>query len=235
MPRSRPDGNRRWAGMLQEFFLIFVGVTLALGADSFWSERQDQARVSEYLDQLGADLEENSRRLREAISDEEGIGSAATTALLAAKSGSEISVDSARAWLVERRGFYYSDPRLLEGTFSGLTSSGDLRLIADPRLRNAIIAYLPQVSADRAEFDRWVGIFLDDLSEGRSLVHGLDDYAPAMGDGVAAAFAANPRHPAMVAALDSQVWTHQVRLIYLRRMLDATEQAAEVVRNRRAS
>jgi hypothetical protein len=146
LSRQGETGRSR---LIAEFLLIVAGVTVALGADSLWSIRQDHARESEYLEQLRADLAENRARLDAAILDEETLGAAALAALEALARESPITADSARAWLVERRGFMYSDPRLLTGTFSGLIESGDLRLIRDPDVRKSIIAYLPMPLARR--------------------------------------------------------------------------------------
>ena len=223
MTKLNRQGGTGRSPLLAEFLLIVAGVTVALGADSLWSLRQDRARESEYLEQLRADLTENRTRLVAAISDEETLGAAALTAMKALASGTPISADSARAWLVERRGFNYSDPRLLTGTFSGLVESGDLRLIRDPDVRTAIIAYLPQITADRAEFDRWVDAFIEGVRAFRPVVLDLPEYYPRVGEAGVHALSAVPVHPLMGQVLDASVWTNEIRLIYLRRMLAATE------------
>lgn len=216
-------GASRLAG---EFLLIVAGVSVALGADSLWSAHQDRGRESEYLEQLRSDLAENRDRLAAAIEDEETLGAAAVSALRAVVSGQAISPDSSRAWLVERRGLYYSDPRLLTGTFSGLVESGDLRLVRDPEIRKSIIAYLPQVFSDRAEFDRWVDTFIEGIRPLRTAVLALSTYHPSMAEANVYVLANTPVHPVMTEVLDMAVWTNEVRLIYLRRMLAATDAAA---------
>ena len=107
MPLTRlsRQGEAGRSRLAAEFLLIFAGVTVALGADSLWSLRQDHARESAYLEQLRGDLAENRARLDAAILDEETLGVAALSALEALRRGSPIPADSARAWLVERRGF----------------------------------------------------------------------------------------------------------------------------------
>jgi len=223
------QGEIRWSRLAAEFLLIVAGVTVALGADSLWSLRQDHARESEYLEQLRADLAENRTRLDAAILDEETLGAAALAALEALTTGSPITADSARAWLVERRGFMYSDPRLLTGTFSGLIESGDLRLIRDSDMRKSIIAYVPQITADRAEFDRWVGELIKGFRAYRPVALSLPEYYTAVGETGVHALSAVPVHPLMRPALDVAVWTNQLRLIYLRRMLAATEQTSALL------
>ncbi len=141
----------------------------------------------------------------------------------AVESGQPISVDLTRAWLVERRGFQYSDPRLLTGTVSGLGDSGDLRLVRDPEIRKAIIAHLPQVSADRAEFDRWVDAFITGARPFRTVVLELPAYHPTAAEADVHALATYPVHPLMSAVLDMAIWTNEIRLISLRCMLSATD------------
>jgi hypothetical protein len=226
LSRQRETGRSR---LIAEFLLIVAGVTVALGADSLWSLRQDHARESEYLEQLSADLAENRARLDAAILDEETLGAAALAALEALARESPIAADSARAWLVERRGFMYSDPRLLTGTFSGLIESGDLRLIRDPDVRKSIIAYLPQITADRAEFDRWVDEVIEGFRAFRPVALGLPNYYHAVGEAGVQALSAVPVHPLMGPVLDVSVWTNEIRLIYLRRMLAATEQTSSAL------
>ncbi|MFV1988523.1 MAG: hypothetical protein ACC682_14695 [Gemmatimonadota bacterium] len=222
----RTTGASRLVG---EFLLIVGGVTVALAADSLWSARQERVRETEYLVQLRSDLAENRERLEAAIEDEETIGAAALTALNAVKSGQRISRDSARAWIIERRGLYYSDPRLLTGTFSGLVESGDLRLVRDAAIRRAIIGYLPQVSSDRGEFDRWVDAFIAGIAPIRTVVLTLPSYAGTLGETSVDAVSAFPAHPLLAEVLDSAIWTNEIRLIYLRRMLEATDSAAAVL------
>jgi hypothetical protein len=224
---SRLAGSFRASRALGEFLLIVAGVTVALGAESLWAARLDRLREAEYMEQLRSDLAENQRRLDVAILDEETIGAAALTALQAVMSGEPIPVDSAQAWVVERRGLFYSDPRLLTGTFSGLVESGDLRLVRDPTIRKAIIAYVPQVVSDRAEFDRWVDTFIAGLVKYRpSPRRGAVEDPTTFQETVNLVASGSP-----VAAelLDHAIWTNTVRLIYLRRMLAATDSVASVL------
>jgi len=46
----------------------------------------------------------------------------------------------------------------LTGTVTALISTGDLRLLSSPALRQAIAAYAAQIHEDRAEFDRALSI-----------------------------------------------------------------------------
>lgn len=229
MTNLKLPGRARSSGLLGEFLLIVAGVSVALGADSLWGVRQDRVRAGEYLEQLRSDLAENQQRLRVAIDQEEMQGAAALAAYKAVATGEPILADSAQAWLVDRRGVFYSDPRLLTGTFTGLIESGDTRLIRDPMKRISILAYLPQITADRDEFDRWVGIYLTRISPLR--IAGLEApaYDPSVGGPSVQALVSVPVDPAVPVALDAAIHANRARLIYLRRMLAATDEVAQVL------
>lgn len=212
--------------LVGEFVLIVTGVTVALAADSAWAARQERARGEQYLAQLSSDVAENRNRLLAAIELEEMQGQAALSAFAAAASGEPITADSARAWLVERRGLHYSDPRLLTGTFTAMVESGDLRLVGDEGLRTAIAAYVPQITSDRAEFDRWVGYYLEEIRPLRSAAARAVPYDPAPATAEAAALSAGIAVDEAMASLDAAILANQVRITYLRRMLDATAAVA---------
>ena len=149
--------------VLAEFLLIVSGVTVALGAESWWSGREARVREQVYIAQLREDAAQTSRRLAAAIAQEEmqlGAKTAIRDALLL---GHPIPVDSAQAWLVDRRGsMYYSDPRVLDGTLVALVESGDLGIVRDNALRLSAVGYLTQLQRDLAEFDRFVGLEMEE-------------------------------------------------------------------------
>jgi hypothetical protein len=213
--------------MFGEFFLIVAGVSVALAAESAWGIRKDRILESEYLAQIQADLAENEKRLLVAIALEEMQRAAAQAAFDAVSERRPIPPDSANAWLHERRGLNYSDPRLLTGSVSALIGTGDVRLVRDPVVRKAIMAYLPQISADQAEFDRWVEHLLMPLERLRAVglripLSGYSHPSPS----VRAVSATSP-DPEVLTALDGIKFSHGERLLYLNRMLAATRELAD--------
>jgi hypothetical protein len=69
------------------------------------------------------------------------------------------SADSVGAWLDRRDGsWWYSDPRLRDGTITALAQTGDFALIRDPRVRSEILGYVSQLQADLEEFRRGVQV-----------------------------------------------------------------------------
>jgi hypothetical protein len=220
----RLRGTPRLGRALGEFLLIVAGVSVALGAESLFGLRQERVREADHLAQIRSDVEENERRLVEAIALEESRRGSAQIAFEAANARQVISADSAQAWLIERRGLYAADPRLLTGSLSALIGTGDLRLIQDRGVRAALVAYVPQVVSDRTEFDRWTQhqvLFLTSLHR-----VGVSEGSP--GDlsqhPAVSALSAAPLNPEVLIALEGVLWTARNRLTYLNRMLDATRQ-----------
>jgi hypothetical protein len=215
-----------------EFVLIVTGVSVALGAQSLWDFGQDRDAEREYLSQLQSDLAENQRRLQDARELEVQQAAAARAALNALAAGAEIPADSAQAWLMERRGLFYSDPRPITGTFSALVETGDLRLIRDSAKRNAIISYLAQITADKAEFDRFVDDHLFALRMIRAAGSAPAQQWGSLGDSAVRAYLAVPTDPAVPTALEHLITATEVRQVYLGRMIEATRETAEALAGR---
>jgi hypothetical protein len=149
--------ERRITSLLSEVVVILVGVLAALWVDSMWQNRSDRAREGEYLEQLMSDSRENLGRLAASIDLERRHMGVAATLAAALEAPSRTPVDSVRAWLEQRDGsWWYSDPRLLDGTITALVETGDLTLIRDSHLRSAVLGYQSQLNADMAEFRRFV-------------------------------------------------------------------------------
>jgi hypothetical protein len=210
-----------------EFLLIVAGVSVALGAEALWEARLDRIREAEYLDQVRSDLAENERRLLEAIDSEEMTHVSIQTAIDAVVQRRTISPDSAQAWLHDRKGLGYSDPRPLTGTFSALISTGDLRLVRDPSIREGLITYLPQLQYDHAEFDRWVQLFIPHIETLRAIGIEVSDQGLAPTNPTKFALARASTNPAVLVALHGVLQKHRNRRIYLDRMLDATRELSD--------
>lgn len=218
---------RRWAS---EFIVIVAGVIVALGANAMWGDWQDRRAEHAYLDQLRGDLDENLVRLRDAMKLEDTQHAAAGAAYAAVVRGDNISKDSAAAWMVTRRGVYYSDPRLLTGTVTTLISTGDLKLIRNSSLRQSIAGYSTRIQEDREEFNRFVASLqppFDALREEGFRQHGtIADRA-----GFAAVVAAVTGRPGVAVqhALDGVLIASEIRSVYLKRMLETTQTLREAL------
>lgn len=88
----------RWFGVVGEVLIVIVGVGIALGAESWWTGRQDLARETEHMLALRSNFEENVDSLRGAIENHRGIQRSAA-ALMSIANGLDASpgADSLRA------------------------------------------------------------------------------------------------------------------------------------------
>ena len=80
--------------------------------------------------------------------------------------------------------------------------------------------------SDRAEFDRWVGVYVTRAAPLRATGVRAPIYDPSIGGPEVQALVSDPTNPAVLPALDGAIYASQGRLIYLRRMLDATDAVA---------
>ncbi len=142
---------------VSEFVVILVGVLAALSVDS-WRENQiDRDLERRYVEQIVTDSQENLRLIREATALERRHLEVAERLWSAAQRDVPPSADSVGAWLERRdESWWFSDPRLRDGTITALAETGDFALIRDARVRSGILGYVSQLQADLEEFRREV-------------------------------------------------------------------------------
>ena len=155
---------------LAEIAIIVAGVLIALGADAWWTERQDDERGRAYLARIAEDLRDDQAMfLRTAEEDAERMV-AADAYLRWVEHDDDIPADSVRRMiLLTQAGMLYP---LRAATWKDLASSGGLPLIEDPEVRNLLLGYYesivsPLVEAFRADYE---GIF-DDAGYGALRFH----------------------------------------------------------------
>jgi len=175
----RVRSMRRVTSFASEFAVIVVGVLAALSVDS-WRENQiDRGLERRYLEQIVADSQENLRLLAEAKALEQRHMEVAESLWLAAQRNVLPSADSVGAWLGRRDGsWWYSDPRLRDGTITALAQTGDFALIRDATIRSAILGYVSQLHADLEEFRRQVQVHSE--AQARLGIRGEMALAPAV-------------------------------------------------------
>ena len=172
---------------------------------------------------------QNRDRFRDALALEQQQARAGRRALDALAAVGTIPLDSARVWLMEQRGLFYSDPRPITGTLSALVQIGDLRLIRDLETRNALVSYLAQITLDKAEFDRFVQEALGGIrmlrAAGATPPRAWDE----LGGAATRGFVAAPTHPDVPVALEHVITASELRQVYLGGMLEATDRTVEVL------
>ena len=139
MPFPRFGAALDWKRAATEMSVIVVGVLIALGVDSCWSNVQDRERERAYLRQLLSDVTQIESELRDVI------GNDSSTLARASRFIDAAFADSAEAPDDFSIGGGYSQFRPLSGTFTALIQSGDIHLIRDDSVRFRIIAYASEV------------------------------------------------------------------------------------------
>jgi len=126
---------RRVTRFVSEFVVIVGGVLAALSVDSCRQYQTDRGDEDYYLEQVAADSRENLRLIAEATALEQKHLDVALNLWEAAQQESPPSADSVGAWLGRRDGsWWYSDPRLRDGTVTALVQTGDFAQLLDELL-----------------------------------------------------------------------------------------------------
>jgi hypothetical protein len=133
-----------WRFLLGEFFVIVVGVLVALWVDQVRAARADAKLEVEYLASFLIDIETDLAQFDSADAWSRKQEAAAAT-VLALYDGPPptASVDELVA-AVETAGWQFV-PTITRNTIDDLKATGNLRLIRDPALRRAIATYYATV------------------------------------------------------------------------------------------
>ncbi len=130
----------RW--FAAEFLVVVTGVLVALAINAWWEARREHKLERSYLQRLVTDLLADSVELDQHLRDERRRGQQARM-LISSVSGQKPEDASALLYAIEEVGiaFFF---RLSPYTFQELQATGNLRLIRDADLRNALTAYYYQ-------------------------------------------------------------------------------------------
>ena len=215
---------RRVTRFVSEFVVIVVGVLAALSVDSWRGNRTDRDLERRYLEQIVADCQENLRLIVEAKALEQRHMDVAESLWRAAQRDFPPSADSVGAWLERRDGsWWYSDPRLRDGTITALAQTDDFALIRDARVRSGILGYVSQLQADLEEFRR--GVQAHEEAQTRLGIRGEMGLTPDVSPGSPRAvrlYLAIVSDPEGRAALSSLRKGYESRIWYLGQIEEAT-------------
>lgn len=133
-----------WRFLVGEFFVIVVGVLVALWVDQLRAARADAELEVEYLRSFLIDLDADLVQYDStaAWARRQEAAAATVLALYDGRRPTENIADLVAA--VETAGWQYV-PTVTRNTIDDLRSTGNLRLIRDPELRRAIAAYYTTV------------------------------------------------------------------------------------------
>ncbi len=142
--------------------LITLGILIALYIDARIQERQDRTMEREYLQVMSRDLAQISAQLGEYVDYEAQNTRSATAILKWLDDGSGIvDYDAMRGelWAIASR----RTLRLVSGGYTDLLSTGNLQLIEDRELRNAILGFFAEASRVQGVIDKNNTKFVDEL------------------------------------------------------------------------
>ncbi len=133
-----------WRLLLGEFFVVVLGVLVALWVDQVRTARADAALEVEYLQSFVIDLDADLAQFdsADAWSRRQEAAAATVLALYDGLPPTNSVADLVAA--VESAGWQYV-PSITRNTIDDLRSTGNLRLLRDPTLRRAISSYYATV------------------------------------------------------------------------------------------
>jgi hypothetical protein len=162
----------RWAQVIIELLLLVLGILIALAVDDWVQGRRDARVERDYLQLLVRDLERDDEILKEFIGFEElqtNDGIEAYRALRTTVAPADREAVAARlSRLTSRRTL-----RLVRATYTDLVSTGNLRLIRNPVLRDRVVKYYEATDRAIAIVDRNNQFFVDQLYAGHLSNTGL--------------------------------------------------------------
>jgi hypothetical protein len=152
-PSPKLVSRIQWRRLVGEFMVIVVGVLVALAVDSAAANRQEQRRASEYVTWILTDLRATADPLSAAIRIDEGIDSASAQLLRTLGRSPLPGPDSLIDIFGRLTPTAVLDP--LVATVDALVESGDLRLLADPATRLALLKYRAAVTSFEQIRELW--------------------------------------------------------------------------------
>lgn len=150
---SRPaTWTRGLKWFASEFLVVVAGILVALGLQAWWQERQDATRGAEFQRQILSDARATERSLRESIAQDRAHYTA-TRLLSAALYAPEVPTrGQTLQWLQSYSG-WIADPRPVVGNVNALIQTGDIRLVANPEVRRALVSYASVMSTTWTDRD----------------------------------------------------------------------------------
>jgi hypothetical protein len=135
--------SENWFAVVLDLAVVVVGLFIGLQVDNWWGAQKDAQLESAYLLEIQEDFEANKSDLESKILDTEQV-IRDMIVLHAQSSLEEPSLSSTE--LNKRFSSINRMPtfRLVSRAYANLTGSGDLKLIQNRRLKNALAAYYSQ-------------------------------------------------------------------------------------------
>lgn len=138
-----------WAAVLLEIFVVMVGLVAAFQVDRWWEDRRERLEEERYIARLIADVEDDVPALEYAISLAEvrlGFGDLLATVAEDLQAAMD---QPARFLAAVSQAAYTYTPILASHTFDDLRSTGNLKLIRDEDVTQALHDYYEFDEAQR--------------------------------------------------------------------------------------
>jgi hypothetical protein len=152
----------RWAQVLIELLLLVLGILIALAVDDWVQSRRDARMERDYLQLLVRDLERDDEIRKEFIGYEELQVKDGIEAYRALRTSVEPADREAVAGKLSRLSSRRT-LRLVRATYTDLVSTGNLRLISNPVLRDRVVKYYEESDRRSAIVDRNNQFFVDQM------------------------------------------------------------------------
>lgn len=153
--KTSSDNNlwlRRFRWFFAELIVVVAGILLALGLQSWWQGRDNDARGALYQQQILADAKQTRDTYKKAIATDTNLRNVTAQLIEALHNRQSLKDEEAMAWLAWRSG-WFADPRPVVGNVYALIDTGDIQLIANPKVQAAIVEYASILKGSLADID----------------------------------------------------------------------------------
>jgi hypothetical protein len=167
------DWRPRLRWFAAEFLVVVVGILTALALNAWWQARQDAAREKNYLALISRDLGQMGSELEElrGFEDDQIRNGLLAYQIISASThtpAQEQEVSRIISQLHTRRTM-----AVVDAAYEDLTSTGNLWLIRDPKLRDRIVTFYEWAERELAVHNRNNAFFVDELFVDRMFGQGL--------------------------------------------------------------
>jgi hypothetical protein len=141
--------NQDWVTVVIETLIVVLGVFIGLQVNNWNEARAESNRADQYLSRIRADLEADVSQLARNQAFWQDVADAGSVAVRFAETGETDGASDWQlllAWLNASQSWQFT---FIDTTYSELRSAGELKLIPDHDLRNALADYYVLVAARR--------------------------------------------------------------------------------------
>ncbi len=154
---ASPAKNSLWPKRLRWFFaeliVVVAGILLALGLQSWWQGRDNDARGALYQQQILADARLTRNTYQKALAADYKLRTATLHLSEALHQNTDsLQAEQAMQWLSVASGWFY-DPRPIFGNINSLINTGEIQRIQNPQIRASIIEHASIINGALADAD----------------------------------------------------------------------------------